>query len=468
MDTIIECARLDLELKEAAGMTTGAPYGSSQQAGAAGEACTVEGEQQLSSPPLLRLSHARTESETPGYYDQELQPPLGVLPEAVWDLELQGGGLDAASEDLANKAVATVQGSLAEATMDSKDSSSISAPQHTQLRPMSAQQLEQELQDGISRAEKLLSAPASRQQQQQLPQRSGDGSGSSGSSREASDYDDGARSRGSDADAGMAYMSPRSAARGSNTSSGSMSVSNCLKQAPLSYRELLDRALAWNPRVKAAANSGGCAAASGRQRANSTGRIRTSNAGVTSPPDFRARLQSMQQQAPGLLQQQSMGRSKFPSAAPQQQQQHAGGQPWCPAGSKASRETSFNAFQARPPAAGLAGLPGARRTGGGGGQLERSPNTVPKVGGWCGNPCVCWDCIVLWCGSVIACKLLAKQCLQALTLCAGMACDGLLCCAALCSCTDPVPQQECSQGAGSSAAPHRAHERLPRPRGSSS
>lgn len=260
--------------------------------------------------PMLHLGHGRTESEAPGYDDYELPQPLGQLPEALAPYDgstaaasgpasparysstaAQATALLASTVEAAEQLVSSVRSS------DSAASESLTGPDPRlgTRHPMPAQQLHrQEQHRGYDRADLLYKAPVMR----------------STGVRGGSD-------------------SVVTSGGGSDNYSQQGGASR-----QLSYKELLDRALAWNPRVKGAAgagnNSGGgssmrmssdmnmprrisassfSAGPSGsnsrRPRPSSTGRMpsagRISGGGLPSAPDYRAR------------QYQQQDRSKFPS-----------------------------------------------------------------------------------------------------------------------------------------------------------
>lgn len=265
--------------------------------------------------PLLRLSHGRTESEAPGYDDYELPQPLGQLPEALAPYDgstaaasgpasparysstaAQATALLASTVEAAEQLVSSVRSS------DSAVSESLAGPDPSlgTRHPMPAQQLQhrQERHRGYDRADLLYTAPVMRS-------------------------------------TGVRGGSDSVVTSGGGSDTYSQQQGGASRQ--LSYRELLDRALAWNPRVKGAAGAGHNSSSmrmssdmsmprrssassfsaggpngssSRRPRPSSTGRMpsagRISGGGLPSPPDYRVARQYQQQD-----------RSKFPSATTQ-------------------------------------------------------------------------------------------------------------------------------------------------------
>lgn len=317
----------------------------------AAEGATTQ-EQQHSPPPaaggnagpVLRLSHGRTVSEAPAYDDYELLNPLGKLPEAIFEVEdsqdaaghIQGAHAQQATADTAAApghsmplcAAAEAEALLANIMTEQHDTSmqdhgtaasreARSAQDGTSARMQQQQSrsMRQQLQDELQymqediRRQKLLST---------APARYGAGQrGSEPGSDEAAEFE--------------------------------LEAEGLSASRQLSYKELLDRALAWNPRVKGAAPlpSSGSAAGSGhssmrvsaelprrsstalgtsstssrRPRPASTGRM--PRAGYTkgalhSPPDYKTKLQDVRKMSPPQHSMPRPGRSKFPAA-----QQHS-------------------------------------------------------------------------------------------------------------------------------------------------
>lgn len=372
MDTIVNSAGLDSESPTAAA----GPLEQQLNLRAAAAAQAGDAEPGL---PLLRLSHRRTESEAPGYDDYQLPNPIGKLPEvldadeASTELQIAAPAVAAAaghgSPTRSSTAAAVASRSHAHAGQGMP--AQLSSPRQPRApagertpTPELQQELRQ-LQEEVDRAGMLMTAPAVL---------SGGASGRS-ASLESSD--------------GGAGYPPGSSRQ-------------------LSYKELLDRALAWNPRVKGAGpyptSTGGTDGSSmrtsidtssrrvstvstasgsttvrpsGRQRPSSTGRMqsaaRTSGFGVPSPPDYRSKLHSLQQSSAQRSPPQH-SRCKFPASGQHSShfslsaEQQGGGHPWCSAaaGSRMFREMAT---------VGEAGMQAPRRMGG----MQERSSSRPKV-----------------------------------------------------------------------------------------
>lgn len=392
MDAIINSSDLMSDLPSAAA-------GRHEQHGTSTAAAVQAG--QAEGRPFLRLSHGRTESETAGYDDYELPQPIGKLPEAL------GPYVPSTAHD-------RQQADLQDAGSFPTDMASAG----TSLRYSStAAEASALLASTVAAAEQLVSSVRSSETATEASA-SGDPTQAAGNSMPAQQqvqnelmhlYRD-VRKR-----ADMLFTAPAIQSIGARGGSGGVSDSmDCSggvaedyaqqgQSRQLSYRELLDRALAWNPRVKGAAavpsstggstmrtsmsadanrgSSAGFSTASSsssgwHQRPSSTGRstVRASGGGIPSPPDYKAKLQHMQYSAG------QPGRSKFPAAGQHRSQhnrhysvpeqhrgQHTSSYAQAAAGGNRMIRGTMDAYNA-----------GARRIGDAAAQ-QRNPPQKPKV-----------------------------------------------------------------------------------------